>query len=183
MHGGGFLAGDIARRHHPKADGEPAQRMVGSVLHLAQCGVDRLGRRRIGDVDVGVLGADHKGGQPGTVEHQMRPVAQQPAVLDRGRLALLAVGDQHGVAPRDRGRAYGPQLHREREGGTASAPNAGRPNLVEQGRGIVERRIAAAGAVLRVILDSGAGGEQSRGGAGPDADGETGGHCVGRVHG
>jgi hypothetical protein len=35
--------------------------------------------------------------QPKPVENQMRPVAQQPSVFDRGWFSLFAVGDNDGT--------------------------------------------------------------------------------------
>ena len=48
---------------------------------------------RVGDEDEQLVGVDDGRGDAQAVEDQVRSVAQQPAVLDRCGLALLAVGD------------------------------------------------------------------------------------------
>ena len=78
---------------------------------------DAAGRFGVGHVDVGAVGGHDHSGQPQPVQNQVRAVAQQPAVLDRSRFSLFAVGDGDGAA-RARGRYREPR---------ATSPRAGRP--------------------------------------------------------
>ena len=110
------------------------------------------GRLFVGDVDIRAAGTDHRGGQSQAVEHQMRPVAQQPPVLDRRRFALFAVGDDDGLDAAAAGVAHRAQLDAEREGRAAAPEQSGQVDLLEQRVGIVERLVAACLRVLGVVL-------------------------------
>jgi hypothetical protein len=68
----------------------------------------------------------------------VRPVAQQPTVLDRRGLALLAVRDDDGPgAEVDPVVAHGPQLRRHREAGATTAEQPAAFDVAEQRVGIV----------------------------------------------
>ncbi len=78
----------------------------------------------------------------------MRTVPHQPAVLDRGGLALFAVGQHDGVPAGPVRGPHGGQLHPERERGTAAALDTGRGDLGQQGLGITEGPVPAGGGVV-----------------------------------
>jgi len=106
---------------------------------------------------VSAVGGQHRRGEPQPVENQVRPVPQQPAVLDRRRFALFAVRD-HGAAPSATPVvAHCAQFHRERECRAATALQAAELDFAQQLVGEREALIAAQGPVGRVVLPRTAG--------------------------
>ena len=95
---GGLLAADVAARRRDDAQGGPAVARRAALVDGAQ----RRGphpRVRALDVEHHLVGADRGGGDHGAVDHEVRRVGEQDGVLAAGRLALRAVGDDHGPAP------------------------------------------------------------------------------------
>ena len=82
----------------------------------------------------------------------MRPVAQQPAVLDRRRFALFTVGDDDGLDAAAAGVADGVQLGAEREGGATAPEESGQVDLFQQRIGVDERPVATGVHIVGVIL-------------------------------
>ena len=101
---------------------------------------------------MGASRLDHPRCQPQPVEHQVRSVPQQPAVLDRRRFALLAVGDDNRAAATTAVVAHGAHLDSQRERRAATPEQSGQIDLAKQVIDIVERLIAALRAVLGVVL-------------------------------
>ncbi len=95
----GLLACHIGRFDRDHADRQPVEQRA---VDFGQCRLDSFGRPSIGDVDVGASRLDHPRRQPEPVEDQVRTMSQQPSVLDRRRLALLAVGITMTAPPRRR---------------------------------------------------------------------------------
>ena len=86
------------------------------------------------------------------VEHQMRPVPQQPAVLDRRWFALFAIGDRQRAAD---GRRRGTALAALRPVETPRRHGRARPDRstwLSSVVGIVERAVAARVAIVGVVL-------------------------------
>ena len=128
----------------------------------------------IGQVHEAALGAGHGRGQPESVQDRVRPVPQQPAVLDGTRLALLTVGDDDGRA---RCVAHGAQLYGGGETGPAPAPQSRGGDPVEQPVGRGQRRVAVCAEIPGEIAGPGRpGGEEALPSFGEE--GEHGGHMV-----
>jgi len=117
--------------------------------------------RRLGG-EVHVAGADGEGGDGRPLHDAVRVPPHEEPILERGRLALGAVG--HDVAPALAAVAHGAPLPPDREAGPAPAPEAGRRDLGDgavgaQGDGGPEA-VAAAGGEIRVDVGDGRVGQQ-----------------------
>ena len=151
-HRRGLFAGHVSGLHHPDVDGDPAECLG---VEFAQCGFDAASRVRVRHVNVGALGFDDRRGQPQSVQNHVRPVPQQPAVLDRSRFSLFTIGDDGGASgTRDQAPvvANRTQLHRERKGGTAAAEQSAGFDFGQQLVDTGQRAIAAECAIRREIL-------------------------------
>ena len=145
-HRRGLLAGHVARLDRHDADREPVEH---GGVDFGQRRLDRLGGPPIGDVDVGASRVDHPRGEPAARRAPGAVGAQQPPVLDRRRLALLAVGDDNRAAAATAVVANGAQLDGQRERRAAAAEQSGQIDLAQQVIDIIERLIAAVLAILR----------------------------------
>ena len=149
LHRRGLLTGDVAACHR---DDDDVQTAEGVEADLPECCVEGGDALLIRDVEEGAFGTHHPRGKSQAVDHQVRPMAQQPAVLDRRRFALFAVGDDDGLPATQVRAAHGAQFDRERESGTTATEQSGRLHLGKQSLDVVQQPVSARGGVGAVGL-------------------------------
>lgn len=142
---------------------------------LGQGTADACRRAGVGEVDVAVCGSGDRGGEGESVQYEVGPGAQQPAVLHRPGLALLAVRHHDGHAAAV---PYGRELDGGRESRSAAAEQTGVGDQVEQLHRVGGVAVSAGGGVrLGIFRDFGGRAEQgagSTGHQGPDTGGVRG---------
>ena len=82
------------------------------------------------DINDALVGADDEAGQDHPLDHQMRHVIEDEAILDGARLALVGVA--HDVLRRAYGRANDLPLRARRESGAAEATKVAGPERPQQ---------------------------------------------------
>ena len=157
----GLLTCHISRRDGHDEISRPPE---GVESDLGQGVVDGECRRGVRDVDIGALRTDQSGGQAHAVEHQVRTVTQQPAVLHRGGFALLAVGHHHLLVPSQMRGAHRAELDAEQ--GRRRRRGPAEPELVrlalQQRLDVVQQPIPA-GHQVGAVCSTAAGKRSNRG--------------------